>query len=157
MLQGTGHSKPSRPSNFRRDKNISKVNSTMNDPNTMGGINRCSNMMYEAQYSPWLQRSLLSYHHIKGLSCNIFLCKIRNTVLNAGSERRDDTCMRRTNLRNALKRPDENLNLLRYEIELEGLDCNQAVTVRIVCPKHGTENTKTNLVHDPIRSECTRS
>ena len=129
----------------------------MNDPNTMGGINGCSNLTNEAQYSPRLQRSFLPYHQIKGLGCNIFLCKIRNTFLNAGSKRRDNTNMRGTNLSDALERPDKNFNLFRYEIELEGLDCDQAVTVWIVGPKHRTENTNTNLVHDPIRTECTRS
>ena len=128
----------------------------MNNPNTMGGINGCSNLTNEAQYSPRLQRSFLPYHQIKGLGCCIFLCKIRNTFLNAGSKRRDNTNMRGTNLNDALERPDKNFNLFRYEIELEGLDCDQAVAVGIVGSKHWPNNASTYLMHDPKRPERTR-
>ena len=38
---------------------------------------------------------------------------------------------------------------------MEGLNGNQAVTIRLACPIDGPEDTSPHLVHDPIRAERT--
>jgi hypothetical protein len=52
-----------------------------------------------------------------------------------------------------LERVDELMNALRWEIELEELDCNQPLALSVISAKHGSERACTNLMENPKWSE----
>ena len=99
----------------------------------------------------------LADHEVKRLGADILLDQVGPAVGDAGRERRDHDRMHETGLDKAGQRIGQRADMLWREIEIEGLDSDRPVAVRIARPVDGTPDANSNLVNDGEWTECTRS
>ncbi len=157
FLKGGDDAKAAHASPLRRHEHIAQVKPPVTHAGTMRHIDRFGQLLDQRQRRGHRGRRVVPHGDVKRLGRDILLGQVRYALLEPGRDGRHQAHVGQADVDETLERLDERLGLLRRDVDVKRLDGEEAILLGVVGAKDWPENTNADLMHDPKRSECTRS